>query len=125
MKEWAFEVFVDDDGHCDFVEEWRRDLPPRAKTKLAWMVRTMKSLSDWPNSGYIEPLYEGIFEIKFRIRGNIVYRPLGCYGPDQSFIFLVGAREHGDRFEPKSAPGTALKRKTMLLSNKGGTREYY
>ena len=125
-EKWRFRVFLDGEGRCDFTHEWQRNLPPEAKTRWRWIVKTMKGLKNWPNTGYIEPLtgYDGIFEIKFRA-GRVVYRPLGCYAPNQSFILLLGAKEHGDRLEPINAAWKAMKNKQALSQNRGTTREYY
>ena len=66
---------------------------------------------------YFTPLtgYSGICEIKFIVQ-NIQYRPLGCYGPEKNeFTILIGAREEGDRFNPRNAPKIALIRRKEVI----------
>jgi hypothetical protein len=92
------------------VDEWYDTLPPKAQAKLDTLIEHFKDLphTKW-GSNYLKELegYEGIFEIRFSAN-KVVYRPLGFFGSGRGeFTFLIGAREHGDRFEPITAPATA------------------
>jgi hypothetical protein len=125
MADWSFKKFGDEYGNSD-IDGWRSGLPPKARARFNAIISYMKTATDWRRVPYITPLvgYEGIFEIKFIVQ-NIQYRPLGCYGPEKIFIFLIGAEERGDRFEPLSAPETAVRRKELALRDKRYVHEYY
>lgn len=95
------------------------NLPPKAQAKFDTIIEHLRDNPHTNWGGYISPLtgHEGIFEIKF-MSNRIVYRPLGCFGPDRhDFTLLIGAREHGDAFEPRNAPNIANDRRTVILQN--------
>ena len=125
MKERTFKIFGSENEDSD-VDRWRDGLPPAARARMDQIICYMEIQRDWTKTSYFRPLtaYKGICEIRFIVQ-NIQYRPLGCYGPgEKEFTILVGAEEKGDRFNPKSAPQLAVKRRKVILENKGYTHEY-
>jgi len=125
MKEWTIKVFQDDNSYCDFLD-WREKMPVKAKARMDVIIEYLEVTKDWKNTPYIKQLkgYKGIHEIRFTV-SNIQYRPLGCYGPDKkSFVFLIGAKEQGDEFNPRNAPWKAAKRKKRIFEERRYIREY-
>jgi hypothetical protein len=126
MKEWTIKVYVDEKGICDF-HEWRKQIPPKARARMRNILSFMEITKDWTRTPYFRPLtdYAGICEIRFIVQ-NIQYRPLGCYGPgEKEFTFLVGAKEVGRKFNPLSAPDTAIERRNKILKNARLSHGYY
>ena len=116
MKEWTIQVYQDERGNCDFLA-WRDALPPNAKARMDNIIEFLEVTKVWSGTSYIKQLkgYNRIYEIRF-IVSNIQYRPLGCYGPTRkTFVFLIGATEQGDEFNPKNAPWKASKRKSKIF----------
>lgn len=58
---------------------------------------------------------------KIRVKGNVQLRPLLCRGPhgESEYTFLMGAKEVGDKFDPRDAPETADARKSIVAQDKG------
>lgn len=57
---------------------------------------------------------------KLRSRGNVQLRPLLCNGPinmKQEYTLLMGAKEVGDKWVPKSAPLTAKSNKEEVIKD--------
>ncbi|MBD8725733.1 hypothetical protein IFT43_20425 [Oxalobacteraceae sp. CFBP 13708] len=56
---------------------------------------------------------------KIRIKGNVQLRPLLCRGPHglAEYTFLMGAKEVGDKFDPKDAPEVADARKSTVAKD--------
>ncbi len=126
MGLWTFKCYISENGR-DLIGDWySSELSPKAKAKFDTLLEHFRDTphTKW-GSSYLRPLtgYEGIFEICFQVL-NVVYRPLGFFGADRyEFTFLIGAREHGDRFEPKTAPDTAQERMGDVLINKERAHE--
>lgn len=125
MSLWTFKCFISESG-TDYVGDWYEDLPPKAQAKMDTILEHFRDTphTEW-SSNHFFPLsgHDGIYEIKFTIK-NVVYRPLGCFAPSRGeFTFLVGAREHGDAFEPRRAPDTADERRAILLKDKERANE--
>ena len=122
---WTFKGYVAEDGKA-VMEEWYESLPPKAQAKLSTILEHMADNHHTDrNSNHVFRLsgYKGIYEIRCRIR-NILYRPLGCFGPGKNeFTLLVPAREQGDQLKPKNAPEIALKRMAVILIEKERSRE--
>ena len=107
------------------MREWYCGLSDQGQAKFDTMLEHLRDTphGQWPTNWFL-PLtgYDGIYEIRFRVR-NRLQRPLGCYGPERhDFTFLIPAREHGDRFEPINAPELAQERKALIVIP-GRTRE--
>ena len=114
---WIFKGYLNDRGE-NVIDAWyEHDLPIKAKARFD---KILEHFRDSPRTAwggtYFFPLtgYDGIFEVKFTVQ-NIQYRPLGCFGPGKAeFTFLIGAREIGNAFDPKNAPGIAAKRREEI-----------
>jgi hypothetical protein len=124
MPLWIFKCFLSETGR-DLIDEWYNSLPIKTRAKFDTIIEHLRDNPHTSWGGYISPLtgHEGIFEIKF-MHNRVVYRPLGCFGTNRhEFILLIGAREHGDDFEPRNAPVTADSRRTIVLENEGRAHE--
>ena len=63
---------------------------------------------------------------KLRIKGPTQLRPLLCTGPirtEDEFTLLFGARERGDKWQPKDALQQAVDRKLKVKQNPTGHRK--
>src|SRR5687768_8178315 len=83
MPLWTFKCFLGNSGD-DLFDIWYNNQAYQAQAKLDVIIEHFrdKPHTKWGGS-YFFPLtgYPGIFEIKFRV-ANVLYRPLGCFGPD-------------------------------------------
>lgn len=125
MPPWVFKCFVSETG-ADYFADWYESLPPKAQAKFDTLLEHFRDTphTQWSTNHFF-PLtsHGGIYEIRFRIN-KILYRPLGCFGPERSeFTFLVPAREHGDAFEPRNAPELADDRRGIILRDKERAHE--
>lgn len=62
---------------------------------------------------------------KLRIQGNVKLRPLLCHGPinvKTEYTFLMGAKEVGNKWEPKNAPSIANVKKEQVVQDPGHRR---
>lgn len=119
MVIWTFKCYLDENGE-DVMNEWYESLPPKAQARFDKILEHFRDspLTAW-GSNYFKQLegYDGIYEVRFTVN-NIVHRPLGCFAPYQcDFTFLIGAKEQGDKFIPRTAPETAQKRRDIILKN--------
>jgi hypothetical protein len=125
MALWLFKSYLDENG-ADVIANWyATELNVKEQARFDKLLEHFRDneQTEW-GGNYFKPLsgYDGIFEIRFEVQ-NILWRPLGFFGPNRSeFTILVGAREKGDAFIPKSAPNTALKRRDIVL--KDNSRSY-
>jgi Gp49-like protein DUF891 len=132
MSLWVFKSFLTAVGEHgrDEIDDWYWSLPPNARARFKVILEHLRDLPQhqWP-SGWVKQLRglaegHGIFEIRFTVR-NIVYRPLGFFGPDRrEFTFLIGAREQGNEFVPRNAIQTAITRKDIVLKERGRAHEF-
>jgi hypothetical protein len=125
MALWIFKGFLSENGR-DIFKEWYEQLSVGAQAKFDTILEYLRDTphTQWPTT-FVLALTEaeGIFEIRFKIR-NVLYRPLGCFGPGRGeFTWLVPAREHGNRFEPRNAIALAEARRTIIFEDKGRARE--
>jgi hypothetical protein len=63
---------------------------------------------------------------KLRIKGGVQLRPLLCRGPhsDDEYTFLMGAKEVGDKWDPRDAPEIADGRKAVIAGDKNRRCEH-
>lgn len=119
MVIWTFKCYLDENGK-DVIDEWYESLSPREQARFDKLLEHFRDspLTAW-GSNYFKQLegYEGIYEIRF-IVNNILHRPLGCFAPyPRDFTLLIGAREQGGKFIPRTAPDTAQKRRDIILKD--------
>lgn len=118
MPLWTFYCYLSENG-TDEIDEWYDNLPAKAQAKFDKILEHLRDTpqNEWGKYSTQLSGYEGIIEIKFD-QNKIVYRPLGCFAPKRGvFTFLIGAREQGDRFNPRNAPQIAQERRLIILSN--------
>ena len=116
MGLWIFRCFLSVSGR-DLIGEWVHALPQKAQLKLQIILQHLRDspVDDWVRP-FFAPLEQGIFEVRFKSR-NVLFRLLGFFGPRSGdFTFLVGAREHGDRLEPRNSLETAQQRRQIVLA---------
>jgi hypothetical protein len=115
MDLWTFKGFVDDNG-LNVFDEWYKELPPAAQTKVDWLVEMFKvrKFADW-RAKYIKILEDDIYEVRFEIN-RICYRPLGAFAPNQKdFTFLIGVIKKNKI--PESTMDVAAKRLDIIRNN--------
>ena len=112
------------------IDEWFTRLPAGARAKLRTIIQTFRDTPrpQW-NPHIIYPIhgdpYRGLYEIKFRGK-NVVYRPLGFFGPARhEFTLVMPAREQGNEFIPRNAPDIAVQRINIVLRDHRSAHEYY
>ena len=116
---WNFKVFITESGSNE-IDDWLQGMPPKASTKIRARIKYLETQRIWPKS-YFKKIqgYTDIYELRC-ICDDVQYRPLGCYGPgEKEFVLLIPAIEQGDRFEPRTAPETAVKRCKSIRQGKG------
>jgi hypothetical protein len=86
---------------------------PELKYKHEYHLLAAMQQLRYPYTTMLEGACDGLFEIRFE-SGNIQYRPLAYYGPEQGEItILTDATEIGGRLEPPGVCATALARKAL------------
>ena len=124
MKQWNFKVFITPRG-ANEIQDWLQGLPPKVCLKIRTGIKYLETEKIWPSNLCHKIIgYEKIYELLFYY-GNVQYRPLCCFGPKKKeFTLLIPAIEHGDRFEPKTAPETAVKRYKLIHEEEGHTDDF-
>lgn len=62
---------------------------------------------------------------KLRVKGNVQLRPLLCNGPinvEKEYTLLMGAKEIGSKWVPKSAPTLANTKKQAVINDPNDRR---
>lgn len=125
MSLWNFKCYKSP-AERDPIGDWYRDIPVGARAKFDVCLEYFRDNPQnlWGSERF-KPLtnYDGIFEVRFAFK-NILYRPLGYFGPDRhDFTFLIAAREQGDRFVPRNAPDLAIERKKQIERSEATANE--
>lgn len=116
----AFEIYdyVDAAGH-NLIAEWSKEQQKVQRAKLNAKIDMLNLYGEelFPEVLTDSPI-RGIRKI--RVKGNVQLRPLLCRGPhgDTEYTLLMGAKEVGDKFDPKDAPQTADVRKAIVAGDK-------
>lgn len=128
MKAITFKVFLDERDQ-DVIRQWMTSvkMPMKCQAKMDRWVRYLEVTrpADW-SPELIKPLkgHQGIYELRIDHR-NVEYRPLGCFGPNESeFTLLVGAIEKDWKLIPSSAPETAKGRCALIKMAKERVDDY-
>ena len=116
---WEFFDYVSAGGRNN-IREWLDGLPLSVQFDIDARIRFLEVTKEFSRT-HVKPLRgdcKGLMEL--RVKSNKVqYRPLCFYGPkDRQITILLGAIEKGDRFVPKNACKTALKRKSVVNSDR-------
>lgn len=129
MNYWIFKVFKSQRG-VDVIGEWLNSLPLEAKVQIKRRFAYLATLKkeDWrrPLAAKLKgKKYDPIYEIRVAW-DKILYRPLGCFGPDENnFTLLIGAIEKSDGiFQPRNAPETAKVRCNLIHEDRRFLGEY-
>jgi hypothetical protein len=120
---WNFRCYVDGRG-VDVIRAWYEISDKKVQGKFDSRIQT---LAGKPRNEWIDPLfhqlngkYTDIGEMKFEVK-RVAFRPLGFHHQG-NFVLLFPAKEVNGRFEPKTAPDTALTRRAEVLENMERTR---
>ena len=123
MSAWTFWDFVEDSGRVPF-SEWRAGLPMGAQAFIDGRILSMAGLVRWQEKWISR--YQGapkLFELRIPFM-KVQYRPLGCYGPNRSFVLLAGATERDGKLEPISAVNVADRRRRIYEATHGNVRRH-
>ena len=117
MTLWNWMDYLDRRGRNQ-IDEWFQHIPDSAEAKIEARMLMMRGLprNDWASS-WVSPYkgVEAIFELRI-VHKKIQYRPLWFFGPERrQLTILIGAKEVGDKIEPRTAPQTAQGRRYELL----------
>lgn len=116
MAVWAWMDYIDPSLENQ-ISQWRAGLPNRARGKFDQRLDRLAGLpkEEWPIL-WAKPLQgvQGVFEIRFEV-GNVQYRPLFCFGPENSQLsLLAGAVEQDDKLVPRGIAKKAESRKLEI-----------
>jgi len=104
----------------DVVTEWYEKQSAQVQARFDNAVEFLSHQPTWkrPQVGTLTDECEGLIEIRFTA-DKVERRPLGCYGGEKVFIFLMPeVTERGNNFVPKKACETATKRKDIIKGGK-------
>lgn len=107
------------DIKTDNIDEWLSALPQRDRLRIKTVLVYLANERDWRGIPYVRKLTDcgNVYEIRITCN-NIVYRPLGCFGPGKNqFTFIIGATKKGKVWVPKDAKTTA-KNKCKIIQGK-------
>ena len=127
MYEWV------SDRNEGALTGWRHGLEKTDKALIDAKTLMLETAADFDSlPGFIAgPIqvggrkYPGIYKIQ--MGRKIALRPLLCRGTEDNWkqlTFLIGAREQNRKFDPRSAPETAEKRRQDLLDGLASRRKY-
>ena len=127
---WRFFDFLSQSGKNE-IRQWLREQEPVVRTKVNALIRNLEKLDRAfkreDKVGLLnKPPCEGEHLIELRVKvNNVQYRPIGWYGPDtRQVTLLLGATEKGDELVPKRACSIAIKRKQIVIQDKGKICEH-
>jgi hypothetical protein len=122
---WTFCDFRSERGE-NAIRSWT-DGPGRpAKARLNALLRNLEVLERaFTRADKVGLLRKGgpchgqnFIELIIRV-GNVQYRPIGWYGPDNRTVtLLVGATERDGEFEPRNACEQAVNRKWLIQGDR-------
>ena len=123
----TFYDFVSARGE-NVIESWlRKDIPPGARAEIEAQLLVLRSVQELtrPAAGDMKRREcRGLIEIRVDWRRQ-QFRLLGYYGPERSQVtLLIGAREKGDKLEPRDACSTALRRIEAIKNGTGAIHEH-
>ena len=121
--------FVSSDGK-NYIKEWyRKKLTMEYQFKLDRLIDILsKKKPPWDPRDYKTLSGKQAVLGEIRLRANPPIRIAGIFRENRSeFVLLIGFTHKGKIYTPPEALDTALARKKLLESNKGGTvdHEFY
>jgi hypothetical protein len=111
----VFKDYLSANGENEILD-WLNSLPKGAKARINTAIRFLEAMErlEMPYARVLKGNCAGLLELRI-LFDNVQYRPLCCYGPGMRDVtLLVGAREKGSKFEPRTACEMALARKGAL-----------
>lgn len=122
----AFFDFVSARGE-NMIEAWLATIPWKARDEInvqLLLLRNVRKL-ERPDAAQLKgPECRGLIEIRVTVERQR-YRPLAYVGPGPGQVtLLVGAKEKGDKFEPKEACAIARRRIDEIKSGRGTIHEH-
>jgi hypothetical protein len=126
MAYWTIKVFVNDDG-TDEIETWLRIQGKRILAKANKFIAHLEMEKEWRRPLFDKfQNHDKLHEIRFRGPGNIQYRLIGYYGPQQrDFTILIGAIERGGKYTPRSALEIAERRIQLISEDERRSDGYW
>jgi hypothetical protein len=115
------------------VRKWRDELPVSDRAIIDDKLRTLRDIDD---PGLMPGFIVGPLSIrgqkfphiyKIQAGGKVRLRPLLCRGPkapEKELTLLVGAKERDGRFEPQTAPETAVRRRDEVIADENYRQGY-
>ncbi len=120
MNLWTFKCFLKNKSGDDVVEAWYNDQTAEVRAAFDSAINFLSQQTRWqrPQIGTLTEECSGLIEIRFKA-GRKQHRPLGCYGGEKVFIFLLPeVVEKDSKFVPKDACAIAKKRKDIIDGDK-------
>jgi hypothetical protein len=104
-------------GYGNLIRAWSMGLAKKEKAKLNQRIDSLELYGTDLIPGIVAPT--GVASIlKLKIHGKVQLRPMLCEGPgEESFTFLLGAKEVQDSYDPPGAPETAAEYRKDLFAN--------
>ena len=123
----AFYDFVNARGE-NVIEAWLlNDIPREARAAIQVQLAFLQNVQQLrrPAAGDMKGREcQGLIEIRVK-ENRQQYRLLGYYGPGRGQVtLLIGAREKGDRLEPREACSIARGRIADIETGRGSIREH-
>lgn len=118
MKLWNFKVFLRDKTVND-IDEWLKLQPVKVRVKMRSIIAHLEITQNWPIQYFCNWVgSDNLYELKITYN-NVQYRPLGFFGPGiREFTILIGAKEIGNKLDPKAAPYIAEKRRELAIQDR-------
>ncbi len=126
MAARTFFDFVSARGE-NVIESWLASIPWEARDAVNFLLLALRHVEflNRPDVARLRgPECRGLIEIRVTWKRQ-QYRPLAYLGPREGQVtILVGAKEKGDRLEPKDACAIARRRIKDIESGRGSIREH-
>ncbi len=118
-SEFTFYDYVDASGE-NLIRTWLDDQSVKVRVKFDVMIRYMEAtpIALWhdPYGKLLHGECRGLFEIKRKVQ-RVQYRLLAFHGLAGDPTLVLGAREVGGRWEPRSACEQAQGRRAIVESD--------
>lgn len=105
----------------ELIDNWLSQLPRKDSFRIKTILIYLEGERNWREIPYVKKLTDcgDVYEIRITCN-NIVYRPLGCFGPGKNeFTLTVGATKKGKVWVPRDAKTTAKNKCKLIREEKG------